>query len=238
MSAETVLRELREKANKTSAVELQRFFKTKPGEYAEGDNFLGIKVPVSRTIAKKYEQLSLKELSQLAAAEFHEARFCALVILVNRYKKAKSREEERRYFDFYMTQLRKGAINNWDLVDVSAPTIGRYLLREKGSVNFLLKMAKNKSLWIRRTSILFTFASMGIGETKPTIELSTALLNDDHDLIQKAVGWALREVGKISATELRTYLKRHGKKMSRTTLRYAIERFPVNERKMWLESTR
>lgn len=238
VTALAVLQELHKVSNKKIAIDLQRFFKTQPGEYAAGDIFLGIKIPVTRTIAKRYENLTLKELSQLASSEFHEARFCALVILVNRYKKAKSREEERKYFDFYMGQLNRGNINNWDLVDVSAPTIGRYLLNEKSSLDLLLKMARSKDLWVRRTSILFTFASLAIGETKPTKKLSTALLEDDHDLIQKAVGWALREVGKINPDELRAFLKKNGRQMSRTTLRYAIEKFSAKERKSWLESTR
>ncbi|NCA19207.1 MAG: DNA alkylation repair protein, partial [Actinobacteria bacterium] len=123
-------------------------------------------------------------------------------------------------------------------VDVSAPTIGAHLLDMRGARTFLQSMAEDENLWIRRTSILFTFASLKIGDRKPTLTICTKLLGDDHDLIHKAVGWALREVGKLSSSELRAYLEKYGRKMSRTTLRYAIEKFSISERKQWLERTR
>lgn len=238
MRAELVLRALREKASPTKARELQRFFKTGPGDYAHGDIFLGITVPVIRGIAQTYRDLPRTEIQILIDSKFHEVRFCALVILTNQYKHAKSEKEERQYFDFYVRALNRGKINNWDLVDVTAPTIGSYLLTEKDSLKILRKMAASDDLWVRRTAILFTFASLRIGDFKPTLEISTVLLHDDHDLIHKAVGWALREVGKISPMQLRSYLRKHGHEMSRTTLRYAIEKFPKSERKKWLESTR
>ena len=238
MSAEKLLRELREQANPRKARELQRFFKTGAGEYAHGDIFLGITVPTTRSIARNYLDLPISQLRKLTHSPFHEVRFCALVILINKYQRAKDRHEEERYFDFYMAELRKGKINNWDLVDVSAPTLGRFLLTAKGSRTFLREMAKDANMWVRRTSILFTFASMRIGDIRPTLDISTKLLSDEHDLIHKAVGWALREVGKINPAELRAYLASHGKRMSRTTLRYAIEKFTPQERKMWLEQTR
>lgn len=238
MPASELLRELREKASPAKAKELQRFFKTGPGEYAEGDIFLGITVPKIRAIARDYSNLSLPELQRLLDSKFHEARFCALVILIHRFKKAKSEEEERQYFKFYMKALKSGKINNWDLVDVSAPTIGQYLLATKDSDVFLQKLAKSKDLWIRRTAILFTFASLRIGDYKPTLLIALILLRDEEDLLHKAVGWALREVGKISPIQLRSFLTKHGAAMSRTTLRYAIERFNANEREKWLASTR
>lgn len=238
MSANEVLRELREKANPKKAMELQRFFKTGPGEYAEGDIFLGITVPTIRTIARAHQELSLSDLQKLLGSKFHEARFCALVILTNQFKNAKSEREEKQFFDFYMRVLKTGSVNNWDLVDVSAPTLGQYLLVTHGSLDLLQKMARSKDLWIRRTAILFTFASLRIGDYKPTLHISSVLLHDDHDLIHKAVGWALREVGKISPVQLRNYLQKHGKEMPRTTLRYAIEKFSVAERKKWLLATR
>lgn len=238
MAAESVLRELKSRANARKAVELQRFFKTGKGEYAEGDIFLGIAVPEIRKIAREYETLELTELAKLMASPLHEARFSALVILTGRFKKAKSAAEEKRYYTFYIKVLKRGQINNWDLIDVSAPTIGQYLLNEKGALATLRIMAKSKELWIRRAAILFTFASLRIGDTKPTIEIARALLRDDHDLMHKAVGWALREVGKQNPGELREFLRKHGKMMSRTTLRYAIEKFSAAERKRWLEVTR
>ena len=138
----------------------------------------------------------------------------------------------------YLKALKKGQINNWDLIDVSAPTIGQFLLTEKGALATLRTMAKSKDLWVRRAAILFTFASLRIGDTKPTLEISKELLKDEHDLMHKAVGWALREVGKRNPTQLRDFLEQYGKRMSRTTLRYAIEKFPKKERKSWLEKTR
>ena len=238
MQADVVLRALREKASPSKARELQRFFKTGPGEYAEGDIFLGITVPVVRSIARNHQNISLTELRKLIHSQFHEARFCALIILLDRFKKADSEERERRYFDFYIGELKKGNINNWDLVDVAAPTLGRYLVPRRDSMAILQKMVKSKDLWIRRSAILFTFAWLRIGDYTPTLQISTLLLRDEHDLIHKAVGWALREVGKISPVQLRNYLQKHGKEMPRTTLRYAIEKFSVAERKKWLLATR
>ncbi|MFZ9926733.1 MAG: DNA alkylation repair protein [Candidatus Nanopelagicaceae bacterium] len=238
MAAESVLRELKSRANARKAVELQRFFKTDKGEYAEGDIFLGIAVPEIRKVAREYEALELTELAKLMASPLHEVRFSALVILTSRFKKAKSAAEEKRYYTFYIKVLKKGQINNWDLIDVSAPTIGQYLLNEKGSLTTLRAMANSKVLWIRRAAILFTFASLRIGDTKPTIDIARALLRDNHDLMHKAVGWALREVGKRNPGELLEFLRKHGKVMSRTTLRYAIEKFSAAERKRWLEVTR
>jgi 3-methyladenine DNA glycosylase AlkD len=238
MRAESVLRELKSRANTRKAIELQRFFKTGKGEYAEGDIFLGIVVPETRTVAREYQALELAELEKLLTSPLHEARFCALVILTTRFKKAKSAAEAKRYYAFYIKALNRGQINNWDLIDVSAPTIGEYLLNEKSSLATLRNMAKSKELWVRRAAMLFTFASLRIGDTKPTIAIARALLRDDHDLMHKAVGWALREAGKRNPTQLREFLKRHGKEMSRTTLRYAIEKFTAAERKRWLEETR
>ena len=238
MHAKGLLQELQERANPRKALELARYFKTGPGEYAAGDVFLGITVPDSRAIARNYRELSLSELKKVIKSPFHEARFSALIILVDKFKRAQNHDEEKAYFDFYINELRRGNINNWDLVDVSAPTVGAFLLSSRGARKFLHEMAIDENLWVRRTSILFTFASLRIGDTKPTIDISTKLLGDEHDLIQKAVGWALREVGKIDQAILRKYLTKYGRKMSRTTLRYAIEKFSAKERKMWLEGTR
>ena len=238
MRAEDFLSALQEEASPRKARELQRFFKTGFGEYAHGDIFLGITVQTTRKLARDYFDLTLPELRKLMKSQFHEARFSALVILVHKFKRANSHEEQEQIFDFYMAELRKGRINNWDLVDVSAPTIGAHLLDMRGARTFLQSMAEDENLWIRRSSILFTFASLKIGDRKPTLSICTKLLGDDHDLIHKAVGWALREVGKQSPTELRAYLERNGRKMSRTTLRYAIEKFSISERKQWLERTR
>ena len=238
MQSERVLRALRALANPSKAQQLQRFFKTGPGDYAEGDIFLGVVVPEIRKVAREFEMLSLSELRKLIASPIHEARFCALVILTHRFKKADSEAEAKRYFDFYVASLNRRRINNWDLIDVSAPTLGQFLLGEKNYLAKLRTMAASDDLWIRRAAILFTFASLRIGDTKPTLIISRALLRDEHDLMHKAVGWALREVGKLNPNQLRDFLDKHGKTMSRTTLRYAIEKFSAAERKRWLEQTR
>ena len=238
MQAEKILQALKGKANSTKALELQRFFKTGPGDYAEGDVFLGVVVPDIRKVARTYESTSLTELKKLIASPFHEARFCALVILTNRFKKAESEEVAERYFDFYLSALNRGYINNWDLIDVTAPTLGQFLLSEKNYLAKLRTMAASDDLWIRRASVLFTFAALRVGDTKPTLAICKILLRDEHDLMHKAVGWALREVGKLNPTQLRDFLKKNGKTISRTTLRYAIEKFSTTERKRWLEQTR
>jgi 3-methyladenine DNA glycosylase AlkD len=238
MQAEKILQALKGKANPTKALELQRFFKTGPGDYAEGDVFLGVVVPDIRKVARTYESTSLTELKKLIASPFHEARFCALVILTNNFKKAESEEAAERYFDFYLSALNRGFINNWDLIDVTAPTLGQFLLGEKNYLAKLRTMAASDELWIRRASVLFTFAALRVGDTKPTLALCKILLRDDHDLMHKAVGWALREVGKRNPNQLRDFLDNYGRIMSRTTLRYAIEKFSTTERKRWLERTR
>jgi 3-methyladenine DNA glycosylase AlkD len=156
------------------------------------------------------------------------------VILTFKYKASRDGIVHKKLFDFYLKQLKAGRINNWDLIDVTAPIIGQYLIGSRSSMQLLKKLARSKSLWQRRASIMFTFAYLRAGEVKPTIEISKILLKDDHDLIQKAVGWALREVGKIDSKLLRDFLKKNLNNTSRTTLRYAIEKFSVAERKKWL----
>jgi 3-methyladenine DNA glycosylase AlkD len=150
------------------------------------------------------------------------------------YKRAKGQIELRRLFEFYLKQIKKGRVNNWDLVDVTAPIMGGYLIPRSDSMQLLKKLAKSKDLWQRRSAILFTFAYIRKRELKPTITIVKMLVNDKHDLIQKASGWALREVGKKNVSLLRGFLNDNATKMGRTSLRYAIERLPKAERKAWL----
>ncbi len=236
LAAKDVVSDLKQIANSRKAIDLQRFFKTGPGDYAEGDIFLGIVVPQTRVIAKKYQDLSVPEIKRLTESIYHEVRFCGLLILVAQFEKAKTRAAQKRLFDFYIRQLKAGYINNWDLIDVTAVRMGRYLLDEKSYLTTLRRLAKSKNLWERRISIVFTFAFQRIGELDPTLEIADLLLDDDHDLIHKAVGWALREVGKKDGPMLRNYLKANVAHMPRTTLRYAIEKFSATERKRWLNS--
>lgn len=234
MKSQNVVKDLKQQANSEKAIFLSRFFKTGPGEYGYGDKFLGIVVPETRKIAKRYQALELKEISKLLESNYHEVRLCGLIILTNQFKKSKNIKHQKIIYNFYLSQARKGRINNWDLVDVTAPTIGSYLFNDPNYLEILIKLAKNRSLWLRRISILFTFAFIKKGETQPTLIVAKDLLADKEDLMHKATGWALREVGKHKKSQLIRFLKQNVSNMNRTTLRYAIEKFPEKERKYWL----
>jgi len=233
-----LLKELKQKADKDKADLLSRFFKTGKGQYGEGDIFLGITVPISRKIAVKYSDISFSDISQLIKNKYHEARLVAILILVHKYKQTKTLLPHRqglwgkKIVDFYLKNTKY--INNWDLVDLSAHYIlGDYLLDKDHEI--LLKLAKSKNLWERRIAIIATFAFIYKGESKWTIEIVKILLNDSHDLIQKACGWMLREVGKrVSEKDLISFLDIYGTTMPRTMLRYAIERLPEKQRKYYL----
>ena len=207
---------------------LQRFFKTGPGEYGEGDKFLGVVVPETRKVAKKHLDLSLGEIEELLQSEIHEVRLAALLILVEKYKKTKDKE----IVDFYLKNTSR--INNWDLVDLTAHKIlGDYLLdRDKG---VLYSLAKSDNLWERRISIIATFAFIDERRFEDSLKLSEMLLNDKHDLIHKAVGWVLREIGKKDQEVEEVFLRKHHKEMPRTMLRYSIEKFSEEKRKFYMK---
>jgi len=210
---------------------MQWFFKTGKGEYGEGDIFAGLKVPVQRKIAKEFRNLSLDEIKQLLGSRIHEERLISLFILVDQYSNGSEKEKEKIY-NFYV-QNRKG-INNWDLVDLSAPKIvGKHLLGKDKSI--LFKFAQSKNLWERRIGILSTYEFIRNNNFKPTLEIAEILLNDEHDLIHKAVGWMLREVGKKDLQTEEKFLRKYYKTMPRTMLRYAIEKFPESKRKKYLK---
>jgi 3-methyladenine DNA glycosylase AlkD len=234
MSASQVQKEIQALANRGRAHDLQKFFQTAPGQYGEGDVFLGLTVPQVRAIAREFKGISLREIELLIRSKFHEVRLCGLVILTLQYKATKERKEKKKIFDLYMRAMTGGYINNWDLVDVTAPIIGEYLIDTDDPYILLSKLAKSKSLWQRRVSIVFTFAFIRSGDIEPTFEIAEKLLGDKHDLIHKAVGWALREAGKLNGVELRNFLSAHSHEMPRTMLRYSIEKFPERERKNWL----
>lgn len=234
MKASLALEELKGYGKKSRVSDLARFYKTGPGEYAEGDLFLGGTVPQTRSVAKNYKDLSFEELDKLFKSPFHEARLCAAIILNLQFKAAKSSDARKKIFDFYLKQVRSERINNWDIVDVSAPWMGVYLTEVDDPMPLLLKFSKSKSLWQRRVSIILTFALIRAGDLGPTLIISEALLRDKEDLIHKAVGWMLRELGKKDVMLLRGFLKQHSHEMPRTMLRYAIERLPESERKRWL----
>ena len=234
MSASLAIAELKSFGRKSRISDIARFYKTGPGEYGEGDLFLGGTVPETRSVAKKYQALELLEIEKLFNSPFHEARLCAAIILNLQFKVAKTFQERKKLFDFYMKQVRAERINNWDIVDVSAPWMGVYLKEVEDPMPLLIKLAKSKSLWQRRVSMILTFALIRKGDLEPTIIIAQSLLKDDQDLIHKAVGWMLRELGKRDVMMLRRFLSEHAHEMPRTMLRYSIEKLPERERKNWL----
>ncbi len=206
------------------------FFKTGKGEYGEGDRFLGIRVPVQRKIALANRDLALQDIATLLESRFHEYRFTALEILVAQYEAAPKQE----IFDFYLSHT--SGINNWDLVDTSAPYIvGAHLLARKRTI--LDKLATSPVLWERRIAIVATLRLIKHGEIEDTFRIARKLLADPHDLTHKAVGWALREAGRQSRAALIEFLGAHYPSLPRTTLRYAIEHFAPEERKQFLSGT-
>ncbi len=222
--------ELLKNADFNKAAFLKRFFKTGKGQYGEGDVFLGITVPKQRKIAKKYLDLSLQDLSSLIKSKVHEERLTALFVAVYKYKKFQIKKE---IYQWYIKNAKQ--VNNWDLVDSSAPYIVGDFLKDKDR-SILFKLAKSKNLWEKRIAILSTFAFINQGEFKDTFKIAEILLSDTHDLIHKAVGWMLREVGKrVSQKTEEVFLQKHYQKMPRTMLRYAIERFPEKLRQKYLK---
>lgn len=232
MKLQALIQELKKLENKTQAKILARFFKTGPGEYGEGDVFLGIKVPEQRRLAKKYSSdLDLKELAELLKNPIHEMRLVALLVLVEKYKRAEEKDRAK-LATFYLKNLK--GINNWDLVDLSADKIlGDYYYQKDTKV--LDRLLKSKNLWQRRIAVLSTFQFIKRGQVQKTLEYASKLLSDQEDLMHKASGWMLREVGKVNKSALLFFLDKHLKKMPRTMLRYAIEKFPEKERLHYLK---
>ena len=219
---------LRRHANPEKAVFLQRFFKTGKGEYGEGDCFLGVTVPEQRRVARAFAGLELEEIAELLASPMHEERLTALIILANRFRRA-APAERRRIYAFYMRQRRR--VNNWDLVDLSAP----YIVGPSASAGRLARLARSPNVWDRRIAMVATFDATRKGDPAPALRIAEMLLHDEHDLIHKAAGWMLREVGKrCGAAELKGFLDRHAATMPRTMLRYAIEWLPEPERRKYL----
>ena len=230
MSVGGIRKELRTEASLENAKILQRFFKTGPGEYGEGDRFLGIRVPVLRSIAQKYQSLDLKKVEALLHSGIHEERLVALFIITHQFEKG-DESSRKKIFDFYLKNTEH--INNWDLIDLSCHKIvGAYLFDKKRDA--LYKLAHSMSLWERRMAIMATFYFIRNNDFKDALKISETLLEDKHDLIHKAVGWMLRELGKRDVGLLEVFLKKHYETIPRTMLRYAIERFPEKKRKAYL----
>ena len=233
MSLTEIKKEIKKNADPRKAELLQRFFKTGLGQYGEGDIFLGIMVPVQRSIVKKYKHLSLKDLKVLLNSGIHEERLIALLILVEQYKKGDEQKKED-IFAFY--HLHRKRINNWDLVDLTAHSIsGSYLMDKDKSL--LYKLAESENIWDRRIAVMSTFYFIKYNVFDDALCIAEKLINDKHDLIHKAVGWMLREIGNRDMNTEEGFLEKHYKKMPRTMLRYAIEKFPEKKRLAYLKGT-
>ncbi len=231
----SVVSDLQKLANKERAAHSSRYFKNGKGEYGEGDIFLGIQVPIERAIARKYTSLSISEVSELLQSPIHNFRQTALFIMTYQWKKADSAGRKNLY-NQYLQNINR--INNWDLVDCSAPIIiGEYLQDKRKERKILYRFAKSKNIWERRIAIISTFAFLRNKDLDDTMKLAEILINDKQDLMQKAVGWALREVGKRDEKVLVDFLAVHYKTMPRTTLRYAIEKFSFSRRHSYLTGT-
>ncbi len=223
--------ELQKLADKRYAAFVQGYFKTGKGEYGEGDVFLGIKVPVMRSVIKKYD-VTLPEIETLLKSEIHEYRYCAILALIKKYQKGQGTPYQKELFDFTLRHTAR--INNWDLVDTAAPSlIGSYLLDKDKSV--LYSLAKSKNLWERRIAIVSTYAFIRKGWYEETLKIAELLLHDKHDLMHKAVGWMLREVGKRDLDVAESFLKKFHKIMPRTMLRYALERFETEKKECYMK---
>ena len=231
MTANFIINELQSVGTPEKAAHLQRYFKTGVGQYGEGDVFIGVVVPHTRSIAKANIWTPLTEIKILLKSKYHEARLCALLILTERFKKS-GESERKEIFDFYFRNT--SCVNSWDLVDLSCPTIvGEYLLDKDRDI--LYKLAKSKYLWEQRIAIVSTYAFIRKNDFFDTLELSKKLLSHKHDLMHKAVGWMLREAGKRDRQILTNFLEEYATRLPRTSLRYAIEHYPEPERQYFLK---
>lgn len=233
MTAQNIKSELQSFGNPQKANHSLRFFKTGKGDYGEGDLFIGVTVPESRSVAKKYLKLPITELEKLLKDEIHECRFCAQVILTEQFNKG-DETLRRKLVDLYLAHTKY--INNWDLVDVSAHKIVGEWLKDKTDRSLLYTLAKSDLLWDRRIAVVATFTLIRNNDFADILNLSEYLLTDKHDLMHKACGWMLREVGKKNEPVLTGFLDKHCISMPRTMLRYSIERLSPEQRKQYLQS--
>ncbi|HEY6011410.1 MAG TPA: DNA alkylation repair protein [Nitrospirota bacterium] len=231
MTAEVISARLRSFAAREKAKLLQGFFKTGPGQYGEGDIFIGVMVPNIRRVAKEFQSAPITQIIKLLKSPIHEERLLSLLMLVQAYEKT-NEAVRKTIYGLYLRNTR--FINNWDLVDLSAPNIVGVHLVDK-SRKPLYALAKSRDLWKRRIAILATFAFIKRNDHKDSLKIGSMLLKDEHDLIHKAVGWMLREIGKRDLAALEGFLKKYYHDMPRTMLRYAIERFPEGKRRRYLE---
>jgi Predicted DNA alkylation repair enzyme len=232
MTGEFILSELLSVANPEKAKFLQGFFKTGKGQYAEGDVMLGIVVPIIRNIVKVNKSLPFPEIQKLLDSEYHEARLSGLLFLVQQFKKSKKEEEKKEIYEFYLKNARRA--NNWDLVDVTCrDVVGTYLLDKDRTV--LYELAESDNLWEQRIAIVSTWMFIKHRQFDDTLALSVKLMEHKHDLMHKAIGWMLREVGKKNRETLTDFLEMYATKLPRTSLRYAIEHYPDDQRQYFLK---
>ena len=226
--------EIRGLANEEIAKHSLRFFKTSKGEYGYGDVFLGVRTPQIRSIAKKNISISTTEMKTLIKSKYHEERLLGLIILANKYSKDKDEKVRNQLYKIYVSSFKY--VNNWDLVDVTCPhVIGKHLMDKERSI--LYSWAKSEDLWTKRIAIVSTHWFIRKNDLDDTFKIAEILLNDEHDLIHKAVGWMLREAGKRDLEKEEIFLKKHYKNMPRTMLRYSIEKFPEPKRQKYLKGT-
>lgn len=234
VTAADLERDMLAQANPADAKILQRFFKTGPGQYGEGDKFLGCKNPVTRRTAKAFRDLPVREAVRAAHSEWHEIRLCALLILLGRYESKKTGDKERAaIFERYAGLARGGFVNNWDLVDLTAPGITGAYAFEHGA-DTLKRFLSSGHLWEERIAVLSMFPFIRAGQLDEPFRMVDRFLAHPHDLMHKACGWMLREIGKRDRAALTNYLLENKAAMARTTLRYAIEHYPEPERKAFL----
>ena len=233
MSLALIKKALRSHASLARRKSNKWFFKTGSGQYGWGDKFIGASVPDIRKVARQFNELSFFDIKKLLWSKIHEERFCALLILVHKFQTGK-RQDKKQIYNFYLKNI--NCVNNWDLVDLSASKImGEYLLnRSKQERKILYIFARSKNIWLRRIAIISTYAFLRQNDFTGTFKIAKILLRDEHDLIHKAVGWMLREIGKRDQQAEEKFLKTHYRIMPRTMLRYAIERFPETKRKSYL----
>ena len=234
MSFTKLKQDLKALGNKEKAKHSERFFKTGKGEYGEGDKFLGITVPEQRKVVKKYfKDLSIKDTEKLLQSKIHEHRLTAVLILVTKFQKL-DEKGKKEIIDMYLRNTKY--LNNWDIIDSSAHKIlGEYYMDHPEEKPLLYKFAKSKDLWEKRIAIMSTFTFIRANQYEDALKISEILLHDDHDLIHKAVGWMLREIGNRDLKPEESFLKKHYKTMPRTMLRYAIEKLPEDKRKFYMQ---
>ena len=228
------IEEIRSLADKERGLHSKKFFKTGKGEYGYGDIFLGVRTPQIRSIAKKIISISTSEMKTLIKSKYHEERLLGLIILANKYSKDKDEKVRNQLYKIYVSSFKY--VNNWDLVDVTCPhVIGKHLMDKERSI--LYSWARSEDLWTKRIAIVSTHWFIRKNDLDDTFKIAEILLNDEHDLIHKAVGWMLREAGKRDLEKEEIFLKKHYKNMPRTMLRYSIEKFPEPKRQKYLKGT-